>query len=193
MPGHTAETGRSHDLTRARELLAEAGYPQGRGFPELSILSGDTAAARLALQWLTDQWRETLGITCQQRLMVPAQFRPLLTQNRLPTAHVFTFTWMAAHPDPDSLLRAWYWGRVKPLTSCCNEAYETLVGEARYLTDQTARLRLYRQADAMLIREAVAIPFGYSAVSLLIKPWVRYYHMSPVGSPFFERVTMEPH
>ncbi|MDQ1300570.1 MAG: dipeptide transport system substrate-binding protein, partial [Chloroflexota bacterium] len=134
-----------------------------------------------------------LGITCKPQFVPPAQFRTLQAQHRLPVTHLTIRAWAATHPDPDSILRAWYMSQIQPQSGCCNEAYESLVEEARYLTDQAARIRLYRQADAILIREAIAIPFRYVGIHLLIKPWARHYHMSPLAAPFFERVTIEPH
>ena len=193
MPGHAPEIGLPYDPARARQLLAEAGYPQGRGFPVVSVLASDTVRAQTDAQWLEAQWRDNLGITCSHRFVDPALFRVMQAQHRAPDAHAFTLRWYAAHPDPDSILRSCYWDFIQPNTGCCNAAYEQLVEEARYLTDLPTRMRLYRAADAMLIREAVIIPLRYMALHLLIKPWVRHYHMSPLGAAFFERVTIEPH
>jgi oligopeptide transport system substrate-binding protein len=193
MPGHAAGIGLPYDLPRARELLAEAGYPQGHGFPELSLLANDTGRSRSEARWLAEQWQAHLGITCRQHFLEPTQFRTLQMEHRLPTAHVFTLRWCAAYPDPDSVLRSWYEDFVQPQTGCCHEAYEALVEEARYQPDQVTRVSLYRQADALLVRDAIALPLRYYTVHLLVKPWARRYHMSALAAPFFERVTMEPH
>jgi oligopeptide transport system substrate-binding protein len=193
MPGHAAEIGLPYDPERARQLLAEAGYPQGQGFPEVSILTNDTDLARSQTQWLEAQWQGNLGIGCSHHFVAPSMLRTMQAQLEIPAVHVFSAGLAAAYPDPDSILRAWYWGRIQPWTGYRNATYEALVEEARGLTDQATRIRLYREADAILTREAVAIPLRRVALHLLIKPWVRHYHMSPVGASFYERVTIEPH
>lgn len=60
MPGHSPDVGLPHDPERARHLLAEAGYPKGRGFPAVDALAFGAVEART--DYLEAQWRRTLGV-----------------------------------------------------------------------------------------------------------------------------------
>jgi ABC-type oligopeptide transport system substrate-binding subunit len=59
--------------------------------------------------------------------------------------------------------------------------------------DQEERMRLYRQADRILVEEAPILPIGYHRSHRLVKPWVCRYPTSPMGSHFWKDVIIEPH
>ena len=63
-----------------------------------------------------------------------------------------------------------------------NEQYEDIVEEARTLTDQNERIKLYRQADAILVREAAIVPVMHSPTACLIQPWVERLFISPLST-----------
>ena len=72
-------------------------------------------------------------------------------------------------------------------------AYKELIESAASTTSQVERLELYRQADRMIIEEAVVLPLTYGRWHLLVKPWVARYPLSPVGDLFWKDVVIEPH
>ena len=55
-----------------------------------------------------------------------------------------------------------------------NETYWRLVERALHLSDQHARLELYRQADRILVTEAPLVPLHYARINTLYKPWAKY-------------------
>ena len=99
---------------------------------------------------------------------------------------------MADYPDPDSFLRVEICENYYQMASWRNEAYTTLVEKARRITDQEARLKLYRQAERILVEEAFIIPLTYGRGHLLRKPWVKRYPTSPAKWWFWKDVVIEP-
>jgi ABC-type oligopeptide transport system substrate-binding subunit len=81
------------------------------------------------------------------------------------------FIWAADYPDPDNCLRV----GVGLYRQVDKSEYDELVERARRLTDQVERLRLYRQADRILMEEAAVVPIMYERYPLLVKPWVRRF------------------
>ena len=73
-----------------------------------------------------------------------------------------------------------------------NETYDRLVEEARRLTDQGERMKLYGQADRILVEEAAIIPLYYGREHWLVKPWVSKYPLSP-SRRFWKDVVIEAH
>jgi oligopeptide transport system substrate-binding protein len=96
----------------------------------------------------------------------------------------------ADYPDPDNILRVFEWKRN---THWKKDTYERLVDEARKVMDQEERMKLYKQADRILIEEAPVIPLVYGRYHMLVKPWVKKLIFSAIDPPFWKDITIEPH
>jgi ABC-type oligopeptide transport system substrate-binding subunit len=188
MPGHSEGIALPYDPERARQLLAEAGYPNGRAFPVVDLL---TVAARpffsQTSEHLQRQWRENLEIEVTCETMELEAYTVKLDRD---PSHMFLYAMVADYADPDDFLRecnARHYARWQ------NQAYDRLVKEARCITDQEGRMRLYRQADRILVQEAAIIPLTYLRRYLLVKPWVSRFPMSAINTWFWKDAIIEPH
>ena len=183
MPGHSPDIGLPCDPAQARELLAESGYPEGHGFPTVKGVGGHPRE----IENLQAQWRENLGLEVDWQVLDLATAYETLGRELPP---LFWAAWMAAYPDPDDLLRTLF---LEPYCNWHNDTYDRLVEEARRLTDQELRMKLYRQADRILVEEVPLTPVMYLRQHLLVKPWVQKYVMSLMGEVFWKDVVIGPH
>jgi ABC-type oligopeptide transport system substrate-binding subunit len=187
MPGHSPGIGLPYDPERACQLLAEAGYPGGRGFPVLDALAWDSPLVLPITEYLQAQWLEDLEVEIAWKQM---EWGRLLNWLSRETPHMRYVGWSAGYPDPDYFLRIGWW-RLK--FGWRNEAYDRLVEDARRVMDQGERMRMYQQADRILVEEAPILPLFYVRLHLLLKPWVRKYPTSPMKSWFWKDVVIELH
>lgn len=177
MPGHLADCALPFDVTRARQLLAEAGYGGGEGLPSLTLAT-QPKEIRLA-QVLQESWREHLGIASdikqgalQHAADAAAPGSPLIVMGG----------WIADYPDPDTFLRV---DVQFDLPQWRNGDYLALLERAGRTGDQQARLGLYQQAERILAQEAVLVPMAYGRLNYFLKPWVKRYPTSAVKNPGF--------
>ena len=185
LPGHTPGIGLPFDPDRARSLLAEAGYPGGRGFPQAEFLVQSALGELPHFEYLRTQWREVLGIEVQRVMLGSEDFNRRMKESPPDLARS---AWLADYPDPDSFLRVGlaYYGDIR-----WNDEFAELVESAGRSTNQRARLALYERADRLLMGEAAVMPLVYGRIDLLLKPWVRQYPISPVRFWFWKDVVME--
>ncbi len=184
MPGHLPNPGLTYAPAQARALLAQAGYPRGHGFPELTmpIFPGAESAGA----YLQRLWRQVLGVEIGLETLPWDTYMHRIQQG--PHPPLFLAGWVADYPDPDSFLR------VLPLqawTGWCHPDYQARVRELMSSRDPEERARLARQADALLMEELPIVPLAYSRWSLVLKPWVRILPVSPLKWWFWKETLLE--
>jgi len=180
MPGHSADIGLAYDPVRARDLLAQAGYPGGKGFPAVSWLYFGGSAGEPVIPFLQRAWERNLGLKLQaQNMEVVSEY--IERMHRAPP-HLSLTGWSADYPDPDSVLRVPFHSKEGlNVAHWYNPRFDALVEEAARVTDQPKRITLFQEADRILVHEEAAVmPLGYAQGRILVKPWVTMPRVPPV-------------
>jgi oligopeptide transport system substrate-binding protein len=186
MPGHCEGITLPFDPARARALLAEAGYPEGRSFPVIDCLAMIMFRGQDIASNLQNQWRQNLGLEIPWKTMEWGEYVEAI---RRQPPHIFYIGWSADYPDPDTFLR----GGLHIQSAWRNEAYEELVEKARRVRDQGQRMGLYRQAEGILAEEAPILIAGYKESVVLTQPWVKEFPSSAIAEYIWKDVVIEPH
>ena len=182
MPGHSPGIGVPYDPVGAQELMTQAGYPGKSGFPLVEILIWP--GAEFQMEDLRLNWREDLGVD------LTWNFVPFGERSGSELFHIALQGWIADYPDPDNFLRV---GFRKEISGWDGVGFDGLVARARRMLDQTQRVKLYQEADRMLIEEAVVLPLVYAMTHMLVKPWIKRFPISPMQDWFLKDVVIEPH
>jgi ABC-type oligopeptide transport system substrate-binding subunit len=183
MVGHTPGIGLEFNPDLARRYLSEAGYPGGKGFPQITWLQPTASRENRIVPFLQSAWRKNLGLELVTESLEWPEYYQRFTSD---PAQLMTVGWSADYPDPDNMLRVTFHsseGLNVPRWS--NSQFDTLVESAKRITDHTNRMHLYSQADRILVAEqAVIMPLGYSSGWMLAKPWIRLPGERSLQMPF---------
>jgi oligopeptide transport system substrate-binding protein len=185
VPGYMAAIAAGTEVNQARQLLEDAGYPGGKGFPAVEFYGNDIQPAGLT-DFFSDQWDEFLNIKINPIVLTWKDYLISVGTNEAP----FYFGgWAADYPDPDNFLYSTWWFT---RSGWSNPEYLDIMQRARSMMDQSERLALYRQAEMLILEEAPVSPIAYGALDGFIKPWVKKFSISSVGGIPFRDIVLDP-
>jgi ABC-type transport system substrate-binding protein/class 3 adenylate cyclase/tetratricopeptide (TPR) repeat protein len=181
MPGHSHRVGPDYDLELARKFLADAGYPEGRGLPELKMLVPPWLA--FTAEFLTEQLAE-IGI----RLTFESATAKFWAKD-LTDEHLWVTGFGADYPDPDGFFRGLF---REPFPFYRDDEIEELVIHARSLGNQPERMRLYHEIDRLWVNERAAIlPIAYGRSVSVHRPWIEGFWANPLSKASLDQVVVK--
>lgn len=168
------------DPDAARQLLEEAGYPNGEGFPRLTILVRDSPQNTALAQFLQSEFKEHLNIDVDIEVVDAATRAQRFTTENF---ELFPGGWQQDYPDPENWVLGQYEsGGTLNHYSCSDPDIDRLVDQARFNTDNEERLELYREINELIVTRVCGVaPMYHQANHVLIKPNVgglREFHTS---------------
>jgi hypothetical protein len=150
------QIGLGYDPDRARQLLAAAGYPNGAGFPQVTLVSDRTEVKEAVVNTVADMWRQQLGVSVNVELM--EQWSSYWDRLRTDAPDAFRLGWRTER-DPQGL-NVFHSGSGDNVAHFSDSGYDRLIDQAEALAgDPAARQALYIEAERILCeQEAVIIP-----------------------------------
>jgi oligopeptide transport system substrate-binding protein len=149
--------GFQEDFDRARELLAEAGYPGGQGFPVLTILYNTSEGHKAIAEYVQQKWNEELGISVE---IENQEWGTYLDSRDNGDFDIARGGWGGDYIDPLTFLQLFVGGAPFNHGHWLSPAYDTTLAEAETMTGQ-ARLDMMQDAEQILMEQAGVMPFYY--------------------------------
>jgi oligopeptide transport system substrate-binding protein len=158
----------------AKRLLADAGYPGGAGFPELTLTYQTGAINKLITEALQGMWKETLGVNVKLDPLELSAFRAWRTARKNQPLNIYMVSWLSDYPDPYN----WFnmlWDSKSDYysTGWQNADFDKLVRQGLDELDAAKRKKLYEDAEVILVRDAAIVPLTGMDQWFVIKPNVK--------------------
>ena len=186
--GYTATARVPTDFDAARKLLAEAGYPGGKGFPVIELQMNTDAINTKILEAVQEMWRRELGISVR---LTSLDFRVYLDNQRSLSYQVSRSRWVGDYNDPNTYLDMFVTGGANNQTGWSHAEYDRLIAEAGRTLDQATRFELFQKAEAILLDEAPITPVFFGTRTFLIHPSVKGWVPALLGIHRYQKVWLE--
>jgi len=199
MPNYDVEkiNGYGFDLKKAKQLMADAGYPDGKGFPEtvLQINSGGDRNIQIA-ESIQSMLKE-LGVYMKLNILQFAQHLDNIDAGR---ADFYRLAWIADYPDPENFLNLYYGKNVpknpmdiSPINSTRyqNPEFDEIFEKAIATTDKDKRYELYLKAEQIAVSQAPMMLIFYEEDYILLQPYVKGYYLDPMHRVNFRHLWLD--
>ena len=139
---------------KARQLLAEAGYPNGEGFPTVTYLYNTSDAHKAVGEALQQMWQEELGVTVQ---LQNQEWNAFLETRKKGEYQIARNSWIADYNDPCSFLDMWYTGGGNNDAQYSNPEYDAMIDAAKATSDPAERMSYFHKAEDIIIGQDWAL------------------------------------
>ena len=186
--GYTSTATIPTDYEAARRLLAEAGFPNGRGFPKAEIEMNNDPANVSIFEAVQQMWKRELNIDVG---LVQIDYRVYLDNQHQLSYQMSRSRWIADYNDPSTFTDLFTTTSGNNDTGWSNPEYDRLIAEAAQQQDNAKRYPLLQKAEALLMDEAPIAPIYFGTRTFLISPRVKGWVPSLLGIHRYQTVWLE--
>ena len=171
--------GYTYNPQKAKELLKEAGYENGKGLPPISL---QTTSTYLDLCKYIQQQLNLLGFDIKVDVNPPGALREQIAQSK---SMWFRGSWIADYPDAENYLSLFYSPNFCPkgpnYTHFSNKTYDKLYEKAQKETSTQKRSELYKQMDRLIMEEAPIVVLYYDQVLRFVQKNIEGLSSNPMN------------
>lgn len=168
---------------KARELLAEAGYPNGEGFPAVEYMYNTDDRHKAIAEALQNMWQTELGVIVN---LSNQDWNVFLKSRKDGDFQIARNGWIADYNDPCSFLDMWYTGGGNNDAQYSNPEYDALIDAAKATSDQTERMAAFHKAEDLLIgQDSVLAPIYFYTNPYMLSDNISGMYYTPLGYFFF--------
>lgn len=175
------------DLEKAKKLLADAGYPEGKGFPQFEYLTNDSGYHKSIAEYLQAAWAE-LGLTMTVNIQ---EWKTVTADRRSGNFDLARNGWVYDWDDPSNMINLLETNNGNNDGKYSSKEFDSLVDQARNATDVAVHYDLLHKAEQVLLNDAAMAPVAYYNEFWLQKSNLKGTWHSPYGYWYLMYGTLE--
>jgi len=179
----------------ARQLLADAGYPGGKDFPNTRLeINIGGSVHKLVASEIQQQLYTVLGINIE---IEQVSFKDKIEHSKMGVSEMYRSAWVADFPSPESFLSIFYGGDVPESNELPsypntmrykNQTFDSLLLLAKSTTNQVQQYNLFAEAEKVMMEDAPIMVLWYAEDYILINSSVKNYYNNPMQILDFSKV-----
>ncbi len=189
LAGYVPPAAVTRDLVAAKKLLAEAGYPDGKGLPPLELTTISSEINQRLAEAVQQMWRRDLGIEIR---ITQKEFKVLLDAFDTLDYTIARGRWIGEYPDPLTYLSIFTTGNGVNGTGFADATYDAMIDAAAREPTPAARLAALQRAESYLFTQMPVAPLYWGSRTTLIAASVRGWKKSPLGFRNYKDLWLEP-
>lgn len=170
------------NVAKAKELLAEAGYPNGEGFPALEYSTNTNTGHEAIATALKQMWEENLGIKVNISVM---EWDIFVTYRKTTDCQIARQGWIGDYADPSTFFDLFKTDAGTNDGGYSNAEYDALIDAARTEKDMAVRAQKYHDAEKIIMDDMGLIPIVYYADDVLSQEYFTGYGVSGTANKMF--------
>ncbi|MEE9368955.1 MAG: peptide ABC transporter substrate-binding protein [Pontiella sp.] len=178
----------STNIEGARNLLAEAGFPEGQGFQKLTLLFHTSDLHTRIAEVIQQMWKDNLGIHIE---LENVEWKVYQDRRKNRQYDIARAEWVADYVDPSTFLDVWMTGGGNNHAGWSSREYDKLLQKAARISDASKREMLFHQAETILIDDQPIIPLLFLPSKSLIQPSVKGWNPSILDHHPYKYIRLE--
>lgn len=176
------------DVEKAKQLLAEAGYPNGQGFPPVTLLYNTSDAHRSVAEALQYMWSKNLNIHVE---LVNQEWKSFLKERAGGTFNLYRLGWVGDYMDPNAFLEIFTSQSANNMSGWSNPEYDNLISLANQTMDQQQRFAYLDKAENILMQELPVMPIYFYVTTYLKQPSVKNWYPNLIDIHPYKQVYLD--
>lgn len=188
--GYTTRYKVGQDVDEARALLAEAGYPGGKGFPVLEILYNTSESHKVIAEAIQQMWKHELGIDVE---LINQDWKVYLQTRAQKNYDIARAAWIGDFADPVNFLELLSSFSGNNHSGWASEEYDALLEKAAFTSDPAERFEIFQEAEAMMLKEMPVIPIYFYMSAYLVNPAVEGWYANILDWHPYQAISLSTH
>lgn len=176
------------DIQTAKRLLAEAGYPDGKGLPTIELIYNTHDVHKAIAEAIQEMWRKNLGIDIR---LANQEWKVFINTRSKGDYQISRHGWIGDYADPMTFLDMFESTSGNNDSQYKNPRFDNLIRLAKSTGNPEIRMKAMHEAEKTLIDDAILAPLYFYTRVTMVKPNVKGYQRSVLGHVYFKEAYVE--